>query len=631
MWNCVNKMRAVCSFSQKRCLLLATTCAIGLSATTALALEGPEVSGKVLDVSVRIQPVGHSMLPNIKEIGNVSVDLMENGSNLYAASDAPSGSSPINIKVKQLRGYRLSASAADMFQQSVVKQVNEMGIGSVTVLFETPKQGSPGRARINVLAGTVDKVNVKSVDAAGAPQATTDGATPEAEETPASWGTIVEDSPIFVGGVEPSLLAVDELNDYLSKLNRFPGRQVTTAISPGENPGTLLLDYLVDEETFSVYAQASNTGTDTTSEWIERFGIFATQLGGNDDILSVEGTTGNFKNATRSINAYYDSRLGDSPDWRYRVTGTWGDYTAADVGFLAQDFTGSTHSFQGDLIWNFYQDGDFFLDLDIGMRYWNAKAKSKLWGWVLSDGDSDFLTPTLSISAFELKPESIFQATLGVNYTSADGDQSQLNQLGRLNTSEEWWTLFASTQLSFFIDSLFDSSVEEMAVKPMVNEITIRGQGQYAFEDRLTPTAMSTMGGYYTVRGYPQSVISGDSSVQGTIEYRYHLPRAFASQPAGRGFLDDSFRWTRDSNTGAAPDWDLAFLGFFDAGCVWQSEPYSFEDDSTTLLGAGVGVELSIRENISLSLNYGWALKDLPAAGVEDGDDQVYFLGSIKF
>ncbi len=627
-------MRAVCSFNQKSCKLVVAVCVLGLTASTFSAMEGPEVSGKVLDVSVRIQPAGHSMLPNIKEIGDVSVDLMENGSNLYAASDAPAGSSPITIKVKQLRGYQLSASAADTFQQAIVQQVNDLGIGGVSVLFETPKQGAAGRARINVLAGTVEKVNTKSVNkAADTPAADDTPSSNDApdEVAPKSGPVIEKGSPILVGGVEPALLAIDELNEYLSKLNRFPGRQVTTAISAGENPGTLLLDYLVDEETFSVYAQASNTGTDTTSKWIERFGIFASQLSGNDDMLNVEGTTGNFKNATRSINAYYDSRLGNEPDWRYRVTGTWGDYTAADVGFLAQDFTGSTHSFQGDLIWNFYQDGNFFLDLDIGMRYWNAKAKSELWGWVLSDGESDFITPSISISAFDLQEDSVFQATLGANYTSADGDQSQLNQLGRLNTNEEWWTLYGSTQLSFFIDSLFDSSVEEMAVKPMVNEITIRGQGQYAFGDRLTPTAMSTMGGYYTVRGYPQSVISGDSSVQGTVEYRFHLPRAIASEPAGKGIFGDNFRWTRDSDTGAAPDWDLALLGFFDAGCVWQSEPYSFEDDSTTLLGAGVGVELSIRENISLSLNYGWALKDLPAANVEDGDDQIYFLGSINF
>jgi len=134
-----------------------------LTATVASAIEGPAVSGKVLDVTIRIQPSGHSVLPNMKEISNVSVDLMEKNSNLYGASDAPDGSKAINLKVKQLRGYRLSASATNLFQQAVVKEVNDLGIGGVSILFETPKAGSAGRARINVLAATISEVNFKPI------------------------------------------------------------------------------------------------------------------------------------------------------------------------------------------------------------------------------------------------------------------------------------------------------------------------------------------------------------------------------------------------------------------------------------------------------------------------------------
>jgi len=590
-------------------------CAVGLIASTTSAMGEPEVSGEVVDVSVRIRPADHSLLPNVREIGEVRIDLMENGDSLYAASDAPEGSVAKNLKVKQLRGYKLSASATDAVQQAVINRVNEMGIGSVAVLFSTPAQGETGRATINVVAGTLAGVDVKSMN--------------EADGDPPSSEIVRTHSPIQMGGKEAALLEVEELNQYLAQLNRFPGRTVTAAISAGENPGTLLLDYLIDEKTFNIYTQVSNTGTESTSEWVERFGIFTTQLSGNDDMLSVEGVTGNFKDTTRSLNAYYDSRFGDVDNLRFRVTGSWGDYTSADVGFLRQDFTGSTWAAQFDLIYNFYQDGNFFLDLDAGVRYWNSHTKSEWFGFTLSEGESDFITPTISISAFDIQPDSSFQATFGGDYTTADGDESQLNQLGRLNTDDEWWTLYASLQYSFYIDSLFDDTVESQAVKPHVNEITLRAQGQYAFDDRLTPLAMSTMGGYYTVRGYPQSIISGDSAVCGSIEYRYHLPRSLEAQPAGSGWLDDSFRWTRDSDTGAGPDWDLALLGFLDAASLWQNNPESYEERSTTLAGAGVGLELSIRQNLKATVNYGWALKDLD--DVEAGDGRIYFLGSLTF
>ena len=194
----------------------------------------PEVSGKVEDVSVRIRPADHSLLPNVREIGEVRVDLMEKDSSLYAASDAPEGSVAKNLQVKQLRGYQLSASATDAVQQAVVARVNEMGIGSVAVLFTTPESGEVGRATINVVAGTLAEVNVKSMD--------------DAVGEPASAPLVSKLSPIQVDGTEPALLEVDELNQYLAQLNRFPGRSVTAAISAGENPGTLMLDYLIDEK-----------------------------------------------------------------------------------------------------------------------------------------------------------------------------------------------------------------------------------------------------------------------------------------------------------------------------------------------------------------------------------------------
>ena len=52
-------------------------CAVGFIVTTTSAMGDPEVSGEVVDVSVRIRPADHSLLPNVREIGEVRVDLME--------------------------------------------------------------------------------------------------------------------------------------------------------------------------------------------------------------------------------------------------------------------------------------------------------------------------------------------------------------------------------------------------------------------------------------------------------------------------------------------------------------------------------------------------------------------------
>jgi len=601
----------------RRCLLWVATLAVGTVTPVTLAADDSELSGTVSYITVRFQPANHSEMPTASQVGDTSVDLMQDDTGLYGSGDAPSGAKPITLQIKQLRGYQLSEGAIDAAQQAVVQKINDMGIGSVAVRLKTPAEGDTGGATVNVVAGTVDKVQAKTMDEDG--------------DRPVSADNIERWSPVHTEGEEAALLNVEEVNEYLARLNRFPGRSVTASISAGENPGSLLLDYLVTrEQTFNIWAEVSNTGTDQTSKWLEQFGLFLTQISGNDDILSITGMTGNFEDSTRSVNGFYDSRLGDMEGLRYRITGNWGDYTAADVGFGNQNFTGSTWGVQGDLIWTMFQGDALFIDLDVGFRYWNSHAKNEFWGITLADGESDFYTPTVSLNLFEVKPQSSLQATLGFNYTSASGDQSQLNQLGRLNTSPDWYTLFATGQGSFFLDQLFDPGVDAMAIHPMVHELTVRGQGQFAFADRLTPLAMTTLGGYYTVRGYPQAAVAGDSAVQGTVEYRLHLPRTFEPQPAGKGWFDDDFRWSPDAATGAMPDWDLAFLGFFDAGRVWQSDALSYEDD-VTLMGAGVGVELAIRQNLKFTVNYGWALRDVELIDVESGSGQFYFLGSVSF
>ena len=42
---------------------------------------------------------------------------------------------------------------------------------------------------------------------------------------------------------------------------------------------------------------------------------------------------------------------------------------------------------------------------------------------------------------------------------------------------------------------------------------------------RLVPNEEMAVGGLYTVRGYPESITAGDTVINGTIEYRYHLAK----------------------------------------------------------------------------------------------------------
>ena len=69
-------------------------------------------------------------------------------------------------------------------------------------------------------------------------------------------------NPYLGEGERNDLLRKNELDDYIFRLNRHPGRRVDLALSTGAEVGGVTLDYLVAENKSTyVYGQISNTGT----------------------------------------------------------------------------------------------------------------------------------------------------------------------------------------------------------------------------------------------------------------------------------------------------------------------------------------------------------------------------------
>ena len=115
-----------------------------------------------------------------------------------------------------------------------------------------------------------------------------------------------------------------------------------------------------------------------------------------------------------------------------------------------------------------------------------------------------------------------------------------------------------------------------------------------------------------------------------------HIPRMFsAAVPTGTfPSATKPFRWAPDSGTGAAPDWDLVLSGFFDAGRVYNNQAYAFEAD-TPMYSAGVGLDLTVLQNLSVGVDWGWALNSIsnPSAGVQvdSGSSQFWFTATIVY
>ena len=183
--------------------------------------------------------------------------------------------------------------------------------------------------------------------------------------------------------------------------------------------------------------------------------------------------------------------------------------------------------------------------------------------------------------------------------------------MGRANPDASFILAQPNLQGSFYLEPLIDSADFDAGHSTLANEIYASIRGQWAFGYRVIPEFEQTAGGFYTVRGYPEAAAAGDNVFVATAEYRFHLARALgvAPNPSKFSLFGDPFRLLPEQPY-QRPDWDLVLRGFIDAGEIFQSSIVPGEFNST-LVGAGVGAELQVYQNIDVRGDWGMALTNL--------------------
>jgi hemolysin activation/secretion protein len=468
------------------------------------------------------------------------------------------------------------------------------------------------------------------------------GVDPEDRVNPERLERLRERSPINVGG----LIRRDRLDDYVLRLNRHPGRRINVALVPSsDKAGQVELQYQVAEvKPWSIYAQVANIGTKTTGEWRERIGFAHTQVTNSDDILRLDFLTAEFGDTNSAFGSYerpfFDNQV------IAKLYGSWSQYSADSVGIAGLEFEGSNWSAGAEVSGTILQSGANFFDLVGGARFENVEVNNKLLG---QEGEEDFFLPYGGLrysrvtDIMATSASGIFEFGLG-SVTSAS--TTELTKLGRIFPDKDWVVLKVDAEHSMYIEPLLlptefkEKDASTLRGTTLAHEVVLAFRGQHAFGKRLTPTFEGIAGGAYSVRGYPESVAAGDTTVTGTVEYRFHLPRTLLTtdkdgnlaymDPNQTEFFGQPFR-VGPSGPFDRTDWDLIFKGFVDFGRAMQSDRQVFERDHS-LLSAGVGVELQVLQNLNVKLDWGFALHDVRGTEVVDsGDNRVHFSATILY
>jgi hemolysin activation/secretion protein len=528
---------------------------------------------------------------------------------------------------------RLYASGIKTLCSAIVADFNRRGLAGVFVGPDVKeideRTGADLRTgadptKLDLVIYTATIKEVRTVASGGR---ITDG---ELVNNPAH-ASLKSDAPLK--GAEPDnpegdLLREEVLDDYVFSLNRFPGRHVDAALSSTGVPGDVALDLLVNEEKpWLAYAQLSNTGTKQTSEWRESAGFTISQLADNDDILSLNYTTTSF-DTSHAVTAAYEFDL--SRDWRLRMRPylSWSRFDASDVGISLVKFTGEDYQIGDDFIWNLYQYRQLFVDLVAGARLEHVYVDNE--SVPSPSGSRDFFIPKIGPRLERFTPASSTSATVTIerNIGQVTGsDAEAVARLGRPDVDYQWWALRWDARQSLFLDALLASHPEQ---SQMAHEVSARVSGQCAFNHRLPPQFEDVIGGFYTVRGYPENSAAGDSDVVGSVEYALHVPRLLPprAKPATLPVVDKPFRYARAS-AATLPDWDLILRTFVDAGYTKNSELVPSIESNETLLSTGVGAELRFYKNFSVRLDWGIPLHAI--TGTPAGDSRFHFSLTVSY
>ncbi|MBI1953915.1 MAG: ShlB/FhaC/HecB family hemolysin secretion/activation protein [Candidatus Omnitrophica bacterium] len=149
---------------------------------------------------------------------------------------------------------------------------------------------------------------------------------------------------------------------------------------------------------------------------------------------------------------------------------------------------------------------------------------------------------------------------------------------------------------------------------PWGTTLVFRGSGQLT-TDRLVPAEQFRLGGFDTVRGYPEGEFLADAGYQATVEVRAPTEKFL---PAWGG---QSSPWGRLRRS-------LLVVGFWDFAEGFVRDPAAGEDADMRLAGAGCGLRLRPTSESVLQADFGWAFGDRDA---EKDRPRIHLICRIGF
>jgi len=370
-------------------------------------------------------------------------------------------------------------------------------------------------------------------------------------------------------------------------LNSNPFRDVDVAYVPGKEFGTTDVVLKVrDRFPLRVYAGYENSGPVITGvdRWLTGFNwgnVF-----GLDHQLSYQLTTSSDWEGLRSNSVIYTAPL----PWRHTLS-VFGSYTdaMAEKAVEGDPSRPRGRSFQVSFRYTapLRPIGKLTQDVFVGADFKRSNNDLEYGGTRLFGTDVDIAQ---LVSGYEAKERDPWGSTSlkGTLFYSPGGVTAD-------NTDAAFEQARAFSRAEYLYGRLFMERINDL---PAGCSLRLKAGAQWA-DGNLQASEQIGLGGYDTVRGYPEFADRGDSGYLLSAELRspslslIHLSGPEKDAP-GLGRFNDQ----------------LQVLAFFDFGSGRLHDPFPGERRSFELAGVGPGVRYVITPCLSVRFDYGWQLTD---------------------
>ena len=393
------------------------------------------------------------------------------------------------------------------------------------------------------------------------------------------------------------------LND-VAILNQNPFMQNQAVLKRGDLPGTTTID-LRTEDTFPMrgYVSVDNTGTEQTGPWRWSAGI-------NWGNAFFQGAQLSYQYSApfENINAQpvQSGSFSVPLPWKH-IFAVYGSYSSTDVNINTGTTSIADVGTQSQIspryiipIGKMY--GKLLQNITLGFDWVSSNLNYVQGGDQVPANQTDVIQAMAGYQA--LLKDKYGQTSISTdNYWSPGGLDSK-------NSTEAVQYVDSRTQANYYYSVL---SLQRQNVLPYGCSLLALFSGQLASTSLISNEQLS-IGGYGSVRGYPQQILYGDQGFYFNLEL--HSP-SYSIFGLTRSLKNTGLDGVPSFLKKLGKD-ELMFLAFWDYGMVNSIQPLPGDPASYAITAVGIGVRYGIGSNYSLRCDLGFPMIN-PNVGVAIG------------